>query len=136
MKKVMNSKVLLSILSLVLVAAMALSFAACGNDNGKGNGEEKSFVFTVIYADGDGTSFDITTDAETVGEALIAEGLIAGTEGEYGLMVDTVTAIKYDYNTDGIYWAFYINNEYAMTGVDSTKITDGATYSFVATKAE
>lgn len=136
MKKVMNSKVLPSVLSLVLVAAMALSFAACGNDNGKGNGEEKSFVFTVIYADGDGTSFDITTDAETVGEALIAEGLIAGTESEYGLMVDTVTAIKYDYNTDGIYWAFYINNEYAMTGVDSTKITDGATYSFVATKAE
>ena len=50
-------------------------------------------------------------------------------------MVDTVNGIKYDYNTDGAYWAFYVNGEYAMSGVDSTDIVDGTTYSMVATKA-
>lgn len=138
MKKVMNSKLLLSVLSLVLVAAMALSFAACSNDeseNPVGN-TSKSFVFKVVDLDGTEKSFDITTEAKTVGEALLAEELISGTTSEYGLMVDTVNGVKYDYTADGAYWAFYIDGEYAMTGVDSTEITDGANYSFVATKAE
>lgn len=138
MKKVMNSKALLSVISLVLIAAMALSFSACSNnepENPAGNGE-KSFVFKVVDLDGTEKSFDITTEAKTVGEALLAEELISGTTSEYGLMVDTVNGIKYDYTADGAYWAFYIDGEYAMTGVDSTEITDGATYSFVATKAE
>ena len=50
-------------------------------------------------------------------------------------MVDTVDGQRYDYNEDGAYWAFNINGEYAMTGVDTTPIKDGEVYSFVATKA-
>lgn len=136
MKKVMNSKALLSVISLVLVAAMALGFAGCSNNEPEkpaGSGE-KNFVFKVVELDGTEETFNITTDAKTVGEALVSEELISGTESEYGLMVDTVNGQKYDYNTDGVYWSFLINGEYAMTGVDGTDITDGATYSFVATK--
>lgn len=138
MKNVMNSKVVLSVLSLVLIVAMALTFSACGNDSNVNEEPkaEKSFVFKVVDLDGSEKSFDIKTDAKTVGDALVAEELISGTESEYGLMVDTVNGIKYDYNADGAYWAFYIDGEYAMTGVDATDIVDGTTYSFVATKAE
>ena len=138
MKNVMNSKVVLSVLSLVLIVAMALTFSACGNDSNTNTGDvkvQKSFVFKVVDLDGSEKSFDIKTDAKTVGEALVNEKLISGEQGDYGLMVDTVNGIKYDYTADGAYWAFYINNEMAMTGVDSTDIVDGATYSFVATKA-
>ncbi len=138
MKNVMNSKVVLSVLSLVLIVAMALTFAACGNDSNTNTGDakiEKTFVFKVVDLDGSEKSFDIKTDAKTVGEALVAEKLISGTEGDYGLVVDTVNGIKYDYNADGAYWAFYVNGEYAMSGVDTTDVVDGATYSFVATKA-
>lgn len=138
MKNVMNNKVVLSVLSLVLIVAMALSFSACGNDGNTNDDAkaEKSFTFKVVDLDGSEKSFDIKTEAKTVGEALVNEGLISGTTGDYGLMVDTVDGVKYDYNADGVYWAFYINGEYAMSGVDSTDITDGATYSFAATKAE
>ncbi len=137
MKRVMISKTLLSVVSLVLIAAMALTFAACSNNEPETNAGsgEKSFVFKVVDLDGTEKSFDITTEAKTVGEALLNEKLISGTEGDYGLMVDTVNGIKYEYSADGAYWAFHINGEYAMTGVDTTEITDGATYSFVATKA-
>lgn len=137
MKKVINSKALLSVISLVLVVAMALGFASCSNNEPEapaGNGE-KSFVFKVVDLDGTEKSFDITTDAKTVGEALVNEKLISGEDSEYGLMVDTVNGQKYDYNTDGVYWSFLIDGEYAMTGVDSTEIVDGETYSFKATKA-
>lgn len=139
MKNVMKSKVVLSILALVLIVAMALSFSACGNNDGNTNtGDakvEKTFVFKVVDLDGNEKSFDITTDAKTVGEALVAEKLISGEQGDYGLMVDTVNGIKYEYNADGAYWAFYVNGEYAMSGVDTTEIDETAVYSFVATKA-
>ena len=137
MKNVMQSKTLLSVLSLVLIVAMAFSFSACGNDGNTNDDAkvEKSFVFKVVDLDGSEKSFDIKTEAQTVGEALLAEKLISGEVGDYGLMVDTVNGIKYEYNADGAYWAFHINGEYAMSGVDTTDIVDGTTYSFVATKA-
>ena len=145
MKNVMKSKVVLSILALVLIVAMAFSFSACGNNDGNANttttqasgeaAKEVSFVFKVVDLDGSEKNFSIKTTGKTVGEALVTEKLISGTEGDYGLMVDTVNGIKYDYTADGAYWAFYINGEIAMSGVDATDVTDGATYSFVATKA-
>ena len=138
MKNVMKSKFVLSVLSLVLIVAMALTFSACGNDSNTNTGDakvEKTFVFKVVQLDGSEKSFDIKTDAKTVGEALVAEKLISGEQGDYGLMVDTVNGIKYDYNADGAYWAFYVNGEYAMSGVDTTEIDETAVYSFVATKA-
>lgn len=134
-----------SVLSLVLIAAMVLMFAACGQKDVQEGPEttqnqqenvEKSFAFEVIELDGAKKEFKVQYDAEkTVGEALVNDDLISGENGQYGLMVDTVNGQKYDYNEDGVYWAFYINGEYAMTGVDMTPIKDGEFYSFVATKA-
>ena len=68
----------------------------------------------------------------TVGAALLSLGLIAGEDSEYGLYVKTVNGVTVDYDTDGKYWAFYVDGEYAATGVDSTDITAGATYTFKA----
>ena len=59
-------------------------------------------------------------------------GLIAGEDSDYGLYVKTVNGVTVDYDTDGKYWAFYVDGEYAATGVDSTDITAGATYTFKA----
>lgn len=89
----------------------------------------KEFSFTVTDKDGNVTPFEIHTDKETVGEALSELELIDGDEGEYGLYVTTVNGITADYNKDGVYWAFYINDEYAASGIDSTVITEGDSYS-------
>ena len=93
-----------------------------------------SFKVVVVDAEGNETSFDYTTDKATVGEALLEEGLIEGTESQYGLYVTKVNGIEAVYETDGTYWAFYINGEYAMTGVDATNVEEGATYSFKVEK--
>ena len=134
-----------SVLSLVLVAAMVLMFAGCGQKQVEENPQttqdqqeivEKSFKFQAVDLDGTKKEFDVKYDNEkTVGEALKNEGLISGEEGQYGLMVDTVDGQKYDYTADGAYWAFYVNGAYANSGVDTTPIKDGEVYSFVATKA-
>ena len=98
-----------------------------------GEGDTK-FTFTVTDQDGNDTVFEIHTDKETVGEALLDAGLIEGEESEYGLYVKTVNGITADYDKDGVYWAFYVNDEYAQSGVDSTAVTEGAAYAFKVEK--
>ncbi len=93
-----------------------------------------SFDFIVIDAEGTETAFEIHTDETVVGDALLALDLIAGDEGDYGLYVKSVNGITADFETDGTYWAFYIDGEYAMTGVDATEITADAEYTFKVEK--
>ena len=144
------------LLALLLALVMVLALAACGNkdqDNG-GAGDDANIVTDGVVADGatvgegktaftvevvqlDGTSikFTVNTDKATVGEALLDLGIVAGDTTEYGLYVKTVNGVTLDYNTDGAYWAFYINGEYASTGVDATNIEAGAAYALKAEKA-
>ena len=96
---------------------------------GEGNTE---FVFKVVTARGELKSFTVKTDKKKVGEALVDAGLIAGEQGAYGLYVKTVDGETLDYDTDGKYWAFYVDGEYAMSGVDTTDIESGKEYSFKA----
>ena len=143
MQKTKFSKILSVILCFVLIAAMALVTNGCADRNGfeapalsedateLGKGE-KSFAFTVTDADGNESTFVIRTDKTVVGEALQELGLLEGEEGPYGLYVKTVNGKTYDYDADGKYWAFYINGEYATSGVDTTEIEENATYSFRA----
>jgi hypothetical protein len=98
-----------------------------------GNGPTK-FTFKATDADGKTTVFNVSTDKTIVGEALQDAGLISGEEGQYGLYVKTVNGITLDYDKDGMYWAFYINDEMAPTGVDMTEIKPGEVYSFRAEK--
>ena len=137
------------IIALLLALVMALSLVACGGtdttdttpstepsvESTPAASDSVGASFTVVVTDLDGSesTFEYTSEAETVGEALVAEGLIAGDESDWGLMVTTVNGITADWATENAYWAFYINGEYAQTGVDATEITDGATYSFVKT---
>lgn len=130
------------ILCIVLIAAMALCATGCTDtelpahptDPTSTPAEAATFTFMVVDLEGKETSFEVPADGETVGEALLAQGLIAGEEGEYGLYVKEVNGIVADYDTDGTYWAFHINGEYALTGVDTTQIAPDTVYSFVLTK--
>ena len=91
-------------------------------------------VVVEVKAEDQLVTFTIKTDKDTVGAALLEHGLIAGEEGAYGLYVKQVNGITADYDVDQTYWSFYINGEYAMTGVDTTEITEGATYRLEYTK--
>ena len=141
--KLFKNKLFASVLCMVLIVAMALSMTACtnnGSDDAANTGSEveqiveQSFTFEVVDKDGNMTTFDITTDKATVGEALLEEGLIKGEVGQYGLYVTEVNGIVADYNIDKTYWAFYVDGGYAASGVDMTDVVDGATYSFKVEK--
>lgn len=93
---------------------------------------DTSFVFEVTGTDGSTASFTINTNEKTVGDALSKLGLIEGDDTEFGLYVKTVNGTTLDFDKDGKYWAFYIDGEYAMTGVDSTDIDETSVYEFRA----
>lgn len=128
------------LLCVMLVVALLIFAAGCRKEPPKapdgnlvytelGTGA-KHFSFIVTDPSGAQTGFKIATDANTVGDALIALELIAGDEGPYGLYVKTVNGLKLDYDTDGKYWAFYADGEMCMTGVDMTEIVEGTVYEF------
>ena len=110
------------LLPLLLALIMVFTLAACS--------AKTSFTVVTTDLDGKETTHEIKTEAVTVGEALIEEGLLKGHTTEYGLYVDEVNGIALDWEKDGKYWAFYINGEYAQTGVDTTNVEDGAVYTF------
>ena len=151
--RVMRNKKLVSwLLCMMLIVATALTTVGCGTNGQNGGqpaaenassadsnvtvlGEGKTeFGFTVVDKDGNATEFEIHTDKEMVGEALLELNLIAGDAGEYGLYVKQVNGITADYDVDQTYWAFYVNDAYATAGVDATAVEAGAKYAFKVEK--
>ena len=146
MKQTKLFKILSFVLAFMLIAAMALFGAGCNdntttepssitesgsetsaNQNVLGEGKT-SFTLNITFKDGSEKTYTINTNKTIVGEASTELGLISGTVGDYGLMVETVDGETVKFEDDGKYWAFYINGEYAMSGVDTTDITAGASY--------
>ena len=138
-----------SVLSVVIILTCVLGLAACGNEVQKTGlwenalytkdttlGSGKKTVTVEVEAEENKITFTVKTDAETLGDALLENKLVEGDEGQYGLFLTSVNGIKADYSADGNYWAFYIGDEYATTGVDGEKLGDGSdtVYRLVYTK--
>ncbi len=152
-------KIIKSLTSVILVLALALCFVACNKSTACGetnNGgdvtadeglwagatykENKEFgsgsktAVVEVKIEDKTVTFTIKTDKDTVGAALLEHSLIAGEESAYGLYVKVVNGVTADFDIDQSYWGFYINGEMAMTGVDSTEITEGTVYRLEYTK--
>ncbi|MBO5938205.1 MAG: DUF4430 domain-containing protein [Clostridia bacterium] len=133
MKNISFSKILSLLVMLALLAAMALTFTACAeNEPETTELPEVSFTVEVTKADGTTKSFEVKTNKESLGDALLDEEMISGEDGPYGWYITTVDGEYHKYEEDGKYWAFYIDGEYAVTGVSQTEPTEGALYSFRA----
>ena len=120
-------------LALLLALVMLFAMTACGKKEAPA-AASVSFKVIVTDLDGNESSFEYTSSAASVGEVLVAEGLIEGHETEYGLYIDTVNGITADWDKDQTYWAFYIKGEYATTGIDGTEIAADTTYGLTLTK--
>lgn len=92
---------------------------------------EKCFTLRVIDPEGIETEYEIVSSASSVGDALSEKGLISGRTGPDGLFVEKVCGITADYNTDGTYWAFYVNGKPAPADVCNTAAEDGYVYTLI-----
>lgn len=112
---------------------------SAGAEEGNTGAEEAVAVeitVEVVHADQSTKEFTYTTEAELLGDVLLAEGLVVGEETEYGLMITEVDGEQAIYEVDNAYWSLTINGEYAQTGVDTTPVEEGTTYALVYTPAD
>jgi len=128
MKRNSMKKMLSVLLCMVLIAAMALSMAACGSKEEPKTAGSISYTVVTVDLEGKETVYEITTDKKTVGEELLSRGIIDGDQGDYGLYIKTVNGLTLDWDKDAKYWALYIGEEYAVTGIDQTEAEAGVTY--------
>ena len=138
----MMKKVLCVLSVTVLLLSCLLCFSGCGKnevvepdlwanamytaDVELGVGEKTLAV--QVCAEDRQVTFTIHTDKTTVGEAMMEHNLLEGEQQAAGLYLKKVNGIVADWDVDQTYWAFYINDAYAMTGADSTTIEDGVIY--------
>ena len=135
-----------SIVAILIALVFVFALASCNTVDKTGVWENAAYRKDMEFGDGSKTvvieikaednlvTFTIKTDKDTVGDALIEHELISGDDGPYGLYIKKVNGITADYDVDQSYWAFYVNGEYAMSGVDSTEIDESAVYQLEYTK--
>lgn len=125
-----NTKKIIAVVALlVLIAAAVFAYVTLSPS---GTAGDKTIAVAVIHGDGTQKDFSINTDAETLRDALEPEGLISGTESEYGLYILTVDGETAD-ESQQQWWCITKGGEMLMTGADSTMIADGEQYEFTLT---
>ena len=128
-----KKKAIVAIVAVVLVIAVLLGVYIATRPATTAGGKE--FTVTVVHAGGSSKDFKYASDKEFVGEVVLEEGLVTGEMGDYGLYIKTVDGEKAVYEEDAAYWAIYVGEESAMTGIDQIPIEDGAVYKLVYTPA-
>lgn len=131
-KKSSKKTVIGVIILVALIAALGIVYAVFREKPTEGT---KNITIEVVNKEQETSSYEVQTSAEYLRGAMEeAEGLtFSGTDSEFGLTVDTVNGETADYNTDGAYWAFYVNGEYCNYGVDSQPIADGDVFTIAYT---
>ena len=118
---------------LVLLAAVSLFLGLHLASRPEAVQGQKSIAVEVIHADGSEKIFSYQTDEEYLGSLLLAEGLIKGDPGPYGLYITEVDGEVAVYEQNKAYWSLFIGEEYATQGIDLTPLTDGGVYGLVYT---
>lgn len=104
-------------------------------DDADASAGAETITFTIEVTDNEGntTSYTGITSDEFLFDALDdVEGFTYdGVEESWGYNITTVNGLLADYNTDGAYWALYVNGEYGQNGVQTQPVEEGAVYGFV-----
>ena len=126
-----NKKLVISALALVLVVALfAGIYFATRPETQQGS---KTITVTVVHKDGTEKEFVCHTDEEYLGAVLVAEEIIVGEQGEFGMYFNVADGETADYSVDGGWWQVFIGEESATVGVDGIAIADGDTFQLVYT---
>ncbi len=123
-----KSKKSSGIKTLILVAILAIAalamFGIYKTFMPKGQTGAKEITVSVVHADKTEKDFTYQTDEAYLGAVLEKEGLIEGTEGEYGLFITSVDGETADDSKEQ-WWCITKGGEQVNTSADQTPIADG-----------
>lgn len=131
-----NKKIAIAIA--VLIAIIAIFAVIYAIAKPKANQGSKAITIEVTDNEGKITTYETKTDAEYLGQVFdeIDDLTVEGTDGDYGLYIDTVNGLTADYAVDGAYWSIYVNGEYGNYSADQQPVADGDVYGLVYTVYE
>ena len=117
-----NRKTLFAVAALAVVAALMLGIWYFTRPQAQEGA--KTVVVEVVHADESAKEFTYHTDAEYLGELLLAEKLVEGDDSGFGLFITTVDG---ETAQDSLrqWWCITKGGEKVDTGVDATPIADG-----------
>ena len=124
-KGIIIGGVILAIILAVFVLIFVMNKPATDTGN-------KTITVKVIQSDKSENIYTIKTNAEFLGEALIDENLIEGTNSDFGLFVTTVEGITAN-DANEEWWCFTKGGEDLFTGADTTPIADGDIFEITLT---
>ena len=92
-------------------------------------------ITLIISADGTSETYDVTTEAETLGKMLVEEGYVKNNQSSYGLYIQTVYGPFKDGRTADDskeeWWGIMQNGIAVMTGADQITLVEGDKYELV-----
>lgn len=128
-------KLFVSIVALVCLAAL---LCACSVKLPFGNeaatGEKKTFTLQIVHADGTTKEQEITTRQVYLANALFDEKILTEEDALQTGMYTIVDGEEASWEKDQAYWGFYVNGDYAVEGMNTTEIEDGAVYKLEYTR--
>ncbi len=117
-------------LIIALCVIIVLAVVVCYNQFSPQTVEgQKSITVNVEHTDGTTATFDVTTTEEYLYAAVEDLEILEGEDSDWGLFVVTVDG-EYADSSEGAYWMYNCNGEYALYGVESQPIEDGDVYDF------
>lgn len=131
-KKGMNPKriVIGLVILAVIIAGLFFSYNTFREKPVEGT---KHFTVEVVDDAGKSKMYEATTDVEFLRDALEElDGFsIEGEESEYGLFVKKINGVTADYDVNGAYWSFYVNDGYCNNGIETQPVNDGDAFRIV-----
>ena len=113
--------------AILLVAVMALFLGIWLIARPQPTGGNKELTIQVIHGDLSSRTFEISTSAEYLAEALTENAVVQGEEGPYGLFILAADGETAD-ETNQEWWCITRSGESLTTGASETPIADGETY--------
>ena len=125
-----NKKLILAAVAAVLILALMVGlyfFTRPQVEEGT-----KTFTVIVVHADATEKTWTVTSSRDYLAHALIDEGILTEEGLETGMYL-TVDGETSSWETNQSYWGFFVGDDYATEGMNTTAIQNGAVYKLVYT---
>ncbi len=127
-----KTKKILWIAGAVLLVLVAVALVLYFTNKPATSGGAKHITVTVVHKDESSNVFEIDTDEEYLGRAVVNAGIVVDNQGPYGLYALTVDGYTADEGAQE-WWNFQKDGESLTTGADETPIADGEKYEIILT---
>lgn len=127
-----NKKLLAGVVCVALLAVVLFAVWRLNGPHTQAVAGAKAVTVQVIHKDGSSKDFELHTNQEFLGRALVEDQVVEDNQGAYGLYILTADGETAD-ESNQEWWQITRDGEYLMTGADETPIADGEHYELTLT---